>query len=252
MNLPLAMVLPALLSAPAQAAQDWKRSSIAPATLAKRIDDAIANLKGTYAETNIALQNEKGKGEARSSVKILSPQAFNIEYVTFSGPRLFTSGIRSDGKELAVMETAGWSKPRPLGSLSAVPTGATLVQAFASNMQRMIWVPITNKKPLFVPLVVALGKGLDGYTLKVEEKSAMVQGRKMTAYRILAQRSPAAAKKLGTGSIEIRIDGARWLPVAARAESKSPKGVERYTRWQAFWRFGQKIDPRETKLAKGG
>lgn len=231
-------------------ATGWQRAKVAPLEVAKRLDATISKLAGVSLDTrwNLLLPDKVAEGSTQS--KIQSPTRYAIEYHAIRNGLPTKTYIRADGLRKAELEKAGW-KTQPVATARSAATGAQAVENWMLGFPRAILAPISDKSTPFTALVSALASGKGGYTLTLDEREVMSQGQVVHNYRLVAERSPAVAKKIGASRIEIVSDAHINLPVTILVSQQKPgQTTPTKLEWIGVWRNNRTFEAKNFVLAR--
>ncbi|MCW5942533.1 MAG: hypothetical protein KIS66_09900 [Fimbriimonadaceae bacterium] len=221
----------------------WSQVDARSQEVAKRADDATLNLKATYAESAFtfvipegnALRLPAGKGQSIGFVRAIDRKRYNVQYLALADG-LTGKAIRSDGARRLEMTDAGW-KPQP--GKTVVPADAkALVDEFPLAFPKYVYGPLFDGSGVWTRLVDAWSKGVGGYTVRVEEKSGMNNGKPAKVYRLFAE-----TKQDRPTTIEAVFDERRHLPVAVRVEVTDEAGKVSQFEWRGWWAFDVNFPP---------
>jgi hypothetical protein len=94
----------------------------------------------------------------------------------------------------------------------------------------------------FSQLAKALTSPGSGYQVRMDTRTMQGNGRAVPQVRLLAIRTPAAAKKYGKATIEIVAATTMWLPLQIRVNQTNPKGKTAFFEWECRWRGPLRFD----------
>lgn len=233
---------------PTTAGVSWRASTASARTVAKQVDDMLAGLSGVSAQVDYRMSLELGDAAGNLTQLIKSPTEFSVQYPEVEGNIPSTVYVRADGKSLSESRV-NKVIVRPVSTKVGTPNN--LVASWHEIAAREVMAPIVEKRPAFSQLVSALMDPKSGYSLKVEERQGTNRGITVRQYRLHAVRTPAAAKKLGTGEIGIVVDANIHLPVSISVVEKRPQGLKELRfDWAARWLNNQQFDPKNFVVAK--
>lgn len=230
----------------------WKPSKMTLATLADRLAKATSELKNTKAQLHIDVTTPEGRAMfATPSVllSVMNRTYYRVDFVAIQRVP-FSCSMANDGKTRHVRMDKNVKRmpaSTPLAAAQNV-TGDKLVRLFDVDFPRLMFQGLTEGKDAWKPILTGWSKGVDGYKAIVEERTVVYQGNKFFNYRIRADRSAAAAKKLGTSTFEIIIDGNRFLPVTVRNVRKDENGKSWSAIWAAMYRFNERITAKDVMI----
>lgn len=220
---------------------DWRKTSLTPAQFAKQMDQAILNVKGAYGEaTYETISFARDMGKAFLFYRVRDKKTFRVDMVAHAiskkDPFSSQSLVGNNGKVGLISGINGF-RPLLLGvDPKLVPTNISPVSAWPKHFQQSIFQSYVTGKGGFGPFVQGLLKGDGGYTLKMESRTMIGGNQTVPQVRLFANRTPAAAKKLGSSSIEIIAASKMMLPLQIRVIEVNLKGQRRAFDWTCLWR----------------
>jgi hypothetical protein len=205
---------------------------------AEKMDRALVGLRETLASTHVVSQTQDGTLDARSDWKIRDDRTFSIQYFSpDSGPQ--QNLLKGDGKRRAELAFGRWTDLPPFGGSSKAQKPE--LDGLAVTVVRRMAAPFRTGEPFWGPLVKALARGEDGFSLKMESKTFDAHGQARKIFRYVAQRT-----KPIPASLEIVVDAQRSVPLTVRAVESRPDGGEDRVMWTAKWSFqGGRHDDRD-------
>ena len=230
--------------------QKWTASKLSGKELASKIGSAMRSLRATYGKTISTIKTPTGTGQVTSEIKIQDDKVYSIQYIVV-GIMPETGEVRADGKRRAFTGPNGAFKDRlpiTVPSPEAKLSVSQISSSWPKKFPRLAFLGLTDAKDPWVPVISDLVSGKSGFKTEVSERISDFRGKKLRNYRIVAKRSPAAAKTLGPCEIEMVFDGVRYLPVTMRVNTKFPKEGEFKIQWQSGWNFDQKFKPEDFKI----
>ncbi|MBN9502699.1 MAG: hypothetical protein J0H02_13055 [Armatimonadetes bacterium] len=238
-SLLLTPVLALCVVAPAQKQSDWKKSSSKALDVAKKVDQALYNLKNAEGKVKFHLETAKGRGNADQLVRIRDRKTFRIESVRvdYKSINPFTTEFVVSNNGVAHSFTAlkGVVKVPAGGNWGGWNLGTGLVRTWEFAFGELIFHSYLSGKGMFQAVVSQLLKGTDGYDVRVEERTMQNGGKLFPQRRILAIRKPALAKKFGAATIEMAFDATMWLPLQVQMTKTPLKGVRTVYSWTCIW-----------------
>jgi hypothetical protein len=246
---------PKFSEVPKTGTRDWKPSTLSASALADRVGTALKSLRNTSATTVATIktsvpgeQSAGGIGRVTSAVKVRDDKVYSIEFPVIAVmPE--TGVMKADGSK------RGFSGPNGGGISSKTPIAtpapeaswnqAALLKNWPTAFPKLAFMGLTDGKDPWAPVIRGLHSGNDGFKTTVSERVIRFRGKDVRNYRIVAERTPAAAKALGPCQIEMVFDGARYLPVTIRVNALQPKKAEFHILWQASWNFRQTFQPKD-------
>lgn len=220
---------------------DWRKTNLKPAQFALQMDQAILNVKGAYGEaTYEALSFNKDMAKASLYYRIRDRKTYRLDMVALADSKKdpFSSQtlVGNNGKVGLISGITGF-KPLSAGvNPKLVPTNIGPVSAWPKHFQQVMFQSFLTGKGGFGPFVQGLMKGEGGYTVTMDSRIMMGGGRTIPQVRLFAKRSPAAAKKLGSSTIEIIAASNMMLPLQVRIVENNIKGQRRAFEWTCLWR----------------
>lgn len=239
-----------LYDIPPTGTQNWTASKLSGKELASKIGSAMRSMKGTYGRTISTIKTPTGTGQVTSEIKVQDNKVYSIQFMVI-GVMPETGEVRADGKRRAFTGPNGAFKDRlpiTVPSPEAKLSSNQIASNWPKRFPRLAFLGLTDAKDPWVPVISDLLSGKSGFKTEVSERVSDFRGRKLRNYRIVAKRSPAAAKTLGPCEIEMVFDGVRFLPVTMRVNTKYPKEGEFKVQWQSGWNFNQKFKPEDFRL----
>lgn len=221
-----------------------------PKELASKIGSAMKGLRATYGKTISTIKTPTGTGQVTSEVKIQDNRTYSIQFMVV-GVMPEAGEIRADGKRRAItgpkgafLERKPLSVPTPEANLSA----SQISSIWPKKFPRLTFLGLTDGKDPWGPVITDLAAGKGGFKTEISERTLDYQGKRWRSVRLIAKRTPAAAKTLGPCELEMVFDGVRYLPVTMRVTTKFPNEGEFRIQWQSGWNFNQKFKPEDFKL----
>lgn len=201
----------------------------------------MRNLKDAVGEASYTcLFFDTSMGQAQLTYRIRNNKTFRVELVRIAegttNPMSNQTIVGNNGKLTLVSRSAGF-KPLKAGvDPKFVPTNLTPVAAWPKHFQQSMFQPYITGKGAFVPFVQSLLKGDGGFAISMESRTMMGNGRSIPQLRLFAQRTPAAARKLGQATIEIIVASNMWIPLQVRVNQTNLKGQKAMYEWSCLWR----------------
>jgi hypothetical protein len=222
--------------------RDWVASSMSAEELASKIGKAMMSMRDTSGKLYTLVETPQGQGGFNHELKIKDNHTYHIDFIV-PQDRPLDSAMVANGQYRMAHIGSKWIGPvpanAPLPGTQASPT--QLAKLWGQDFTRMIFQGLTDARDPWKPVVSAWLKGAGGYSVKVEERHIPYQGHDFFDYRLLAERNPEQAKKLGKSSIEIVVDGYRYIPVTIRSVETDKKGGNWKTMWTSHYKFKQKF-----------
>lgn len=236
---------PAFVTIPGKGTERWKSTAMKADVLAKRMAAAVKNLKGVKADLLIDVQTPLGQGRFLSpsvALKIGDSTHYRIDYVVIQA-QPFSCSIVNDGMMRKVRLDDKIIPIKGIGpfGVAAGAKGATLVRLFEMDYSRMAFQGLTEGIDAWEPLLASWMQGVDGFQVRVEERTMEYQKHKFHHYRIVATRTGEMVKKLGPSQFEIVVDGDRFLPTTIKNVRKDNKGKSWQSQWAVVYRFHQNV-----------
>jgi len=208
----------------------WKNTDLSSKEVGKKIDNAIANLKQLDGGGLLLLDIPEGKGEARTALKVVNPQKYMIQYNIV--PTLAENHtLVADGEVKAESFKQVWTDPMPLDAKGNAWDADTIVRRWPEEFQRIMFMPLADKQPVWEKLMSGLQQGSDGFHSKIEKQDFTWKGQTKPYYRVVATRSRDKAE------MEIFIDGVAYVPLTIIVK-REVEGKPHKVQWQAQWKFG--------------
>lgn len=213
---------------PAPNSGGWQRGSLSASALGSQMDQAIAKLRGTTAEGRMDVRTKEMRGYVVLRTVLKDPKHYHIEFMDPSTPTKGNYIVRNEGR-IGFMSHDKWIA----ADFPAQPTSFLDQLHMTSGFG---FRPFTGS-PYWKGLLERLAKGEGKFKASLETKPMVLpNGEKRAFYRVIAERKGALP-----ATVEIRVDGKRWLPVTVRVnEQVSPK-EERFTQWSIAWSFDRPI-----------
>lgn len=231
--------------------QNWRPTKMTFAEIAQKVSSATSSLKSTTAELNVFVRTPEGQGMFFTPsvvIKVKDNLHYRVDYVAvqripFSATLVndgVKRGIRADNK----VEWKAATYRLPAAKLK----GEALVGLFEIDFSRLAFQGLTEGVDAWRDIIKGWASGANGYKAAIEERKVKYQGHDFLSYRIRAQRVGALAKKFGASTVEVVIDGKRFLPVTIRVVRTDTQGKSWLAQWQAMYRFNQAIKPAEMQM----
>jgi hypothetical protein len=213
-----------------EGSKGWKRSDLSPSQLGKKIDAAIAGLRGLDGGALLLLDIPEGKGEVRTALKVANPNKYMIQYNVV--PTLAENHtLIADGIDKVESFKNAWSKPVPVASQGKAWDQRTIVKRWPEEFNRIMLMPLADRQPVWEKLLVGLTKGEEGYRSSLERQTFTWNNQTKPYYRLVANRPSDKAE------MEIFVDGATFVPLTIIIKRRVD-GKEHKVQWQAKWKFG--------------
>lgn len=242
--LPL-VVAPSIILA--QKPSDWRKSNMKPIDFAKKMDAALLNLKGAIGEASYTCMFfDTSMGQAQLSYRVRDNKTYRVDMVKVAkgttDPLSRQTVVGNAGKVTLISKSTGFKPLTPGANPKFVPASLTSVAAWPSHFQQSVFQSYVTGKGAFEPLVKGLLKGDGGFSIKMESRTMIGNGRSIPQVRLFAIRTPAAAKKLGPATIEIIAAEKMWLPLQNRVHMTNLKGQKEVFDWTCLWRGPMRHD----------
>lgn len=233
--------------------EGWTPSQVSPTQLGSEMDDAMDNLKDTAGAINVAVQLPDGAGAFNQMMRVKNPKRYEVPFVAIQMPPV-DSMVVANGtrKKLDLGKT--WYPEQALDEPTkvAISSPSEMAKQWHYEFPHLIFQGITDHKPAFAPVIGEWARGQGGYAVKVEERhipfTSQINHKTYDEvdYRILADRTPDAAKTQGASSIEIVLDKFHHLPVTIRENWSDPTGSKKYSvMWTCSYAFRQKFTAKD-------
>jgi hypothetical protein len=226
----------------------WKASKVSATELASKMDAALGQLSGVQNEVVVVYVLPTGNGRIKLKSEWKSPTEFSVQYPGLYEGHPTLETVRADGRAEATLlsrvpgknitaDQSAWVDRRPLAKPTPI-SGGDAVSAWPTEMPKLAFARFISGKEVFASLIGALKKD-PGMEVTTEERTKNYGNALITDYRIVAQRSDAAAAKDGDLQFEIVIDSQHYVPVTMRTRF-GPKG-KRVTEidWAGRWAGGK-------------
>jgi hypothetical protein len=225
-----------------KANQYWKPAKTTAAALAKQIAMSTKGAKNLYCYSQLIVQTSDGHGIYKGEIKVGSATRYKVDYVQIR-PDPQNGVLLADGATRRSMLSGKVSPPLPLTQPfpDSSSNAATLVERFPNEFSRFMFQGATDGRDAWTPLITGWSQGMGGYAMKLQERKIVFNNRTFHNYRILLERTPAAAKKLGKSTVEVVFDASRYLPVTVRETRVDLKGKEWIIQWAGQYKFDQKF-----------
>lgn len=247
---PEAFKIPESTPAPAATEGKWVAVDESPSVLAERISKAFREMKDTFGESRYTIKTPTENGQVKNAIKVQDYKTYSIQTLQMSAmPNIVE--LRADGsKKSRTSENGSFASPKPLGSpgADAVLSPKQLVERWPREFPRLAFAGLTEGKEVWKPFFQELFSGRSGFKGEISRRTMEFRGKKVTNYRVVAKRTPEAAKKLGRCEMEMVFDGQRYLPVTIRVNLVERNGGAWNILWQTGWNFGQKFEPKDFAL----
>ncbi|MBV6458602.1 MAG: hypothetical protein HONBIEJF_01734 [Fimbriimonadaceae bacterium] len=208
----------------------WKGTDLSPKEIGKKIDDAIANLKQLDGGGLLLLDIPEGKGEARTALKVVNPSKYMIQYNIV--PTLSENHtLVADGEAKAEAFRQQWTNPMPIDAKGKAWEASTIVERWPEEFQRIMFMPLADRQPVWEKLLTGLQRGDSGYRSKLEKQDFTWKGHTKPYYRVVATRPTDKAE------MEIFVDGVAFVPLTIIVK-REVEGKPHKVQWQAQWKFG--------------
>ncbi|MEQ1823476.1 MAG: hypothetical protein ABL949_13280 [Fimbriimonadaceae bacterium] len=222
----------------------WRPSKVTLTQLAKNTGGATRNLKGTGATIKMIAQTSGGRATFDGVMRIGDNRHYRIDTFIIKPEPLTGIYLNNGTRRFAFVDgkfvpTGGIPSAQQLPSATSDPV--KLATLFPSEFGRIMFQGLTDGVDAWGPLFSAWASGVGGYKAKVEERVMNFQGKKYLTYRVIAKRTEQAAKTFGKSTIEVRVDGARFLPVTMMETRLDLKKKPWIVQWFAAYEFGRKF-----------
>lgn len=229
----------------------WRPTKLSVAQLAAKVEASVRNIKNTEVAIKMLAQTSEGRGQFDGIMRIRDNRNYRMDTFVVK-PQPVTAIYTSNGKSRFVLYD-GQFKPKsgfPAGTrlASATSDPKKLVQLFPIEFGRLMFQGLTDGLDSWGPVLNAWNAGATGYKVKIEERVMTYAGKKILTYRVLADRTPAAAKTQGSSKIELRVDGTNFLPVTVRETRVDLKKKTWIIQWSSIYSFGKKFNADDFRI----
>lgn len=233
--------------APAQKLSDWRKSSFSPVTFGKKIDDAVFSVKNALGEAAYRCRYfDGGAGQATFVNRIRDRKTFRVEFVKVAegakDPFSSQTIISKNGKMHLLSPATGFRSLTPGKNPGLVPTSMSTLAAWPKHFQQAMFQSYITGSGSFAKLLTELASPGSGYQIRTDTRTVQGNGRSIPQMRILATRTPAAAKKYGKASIEIVVATSMWLPLQISVHQTNTRGKNAFFEWQSRWKGPVRFD----------
>jgi len=214
----------------------WTKPKIDPMEIARRLDEAMYEMEQASGKVRLIMERSGGRGSDEGMVEIQSANRYNIDWFrTDKFGMIFKS--RANGKVRRELQDQGWG---PISPLPATWTkDEALTDEWSTFFPKLIFRPVIEKKPIWVPLISSLRK--QGYTVALGSRNAeLPDGRTRVLYQF-----ECTSKNPKHFQITARFDGQRLVPLTVNLK----RGATTY-RWTAEWAFNQKVDDKMFEIVE--
>jgi len=224
----------------------WAGTSITPQQIAADVGRAMANLKDTKGDITVAVVTPEGTGGLNQQLKIKDNKHFDINYVEMQRQPQHCS-VTANGKQKQEIVAGQWKPAVPLDKPLPDATESPEAQAMGWDRQfsRTMWFGLTDGKDPWKSVISEWLHGTGGYNVTAQERHTMAEGHDFVDYRIQAERTSAAAAKLGTSTIQIVIDAMHHLPTTIITNSTDLNGGKWNMMWSCHYYFRQQFGPKD-------
>lgn len=215
--------------------EGWKATSTELTSLGAKMDEALTKSKDLWAKTN-TLFEISGRGtlaSGKADVKIQNADRFRVEYYMPDTEATLHAEVKNGGPTAELAEE-GWKK--------APRRPAPSVNEWSQVFPREVFATLTQGRPAWSEFLRRLEKGEDGFRTHIEKRTRKVAGAEHPYLRVLAERPKT--------TIEMIVDGERYLPLTIRVSDESNPGKTRKGLWSAEWKSGGVHDPKAFVLPK--
>jgi hypothetical protein len=227
-------------------ASDWVADTTPAVTLARLGDQAIKSMKGTQCDSLLTMELRGTRGYSKSQVLVENSKLFSIQFTELPDSGPVSGEVRFNGGRKAFRDDAATGGKIAWAELSKakVPfarTGKDMVARFPFEFPRLVWSGlITGSSPLeefarFAPS--------NGFSVKLERKTTLVDNRRITTFRQTYTRNAALAKKLGPCQVAITFEQHYRYPVTIISRYTLPGQKPTILVWQARYLPIAKKDP---------
>lgn len=220
----------------------WRSTKITIEELGQNIGDAMKGLRNTKADTTVIARTSEGEGTYKGEIAVVDATKYKIDYVVNAVMPMTGTDV-ANGVNRVVRLGEKFSGSMPAGKPLAIVNrpAASWAAMWMDDFGRMSFQGLTDGKDAWAPVFKEWKTGAFGFQPIVEERQMLYKNRMITNYRVRVERNAAMSKKLGPCSLEVVIDGQRYLPVTIRVERKDTKGKAWMTQWSAHWMFQEEF-----------
>lgn len=228
----------------------WSKTNGAPksgkpataAELAKKMDASLASLKNAWVTAKISYDIPSvGKLTGHADIKIEDKDTFLIDYYIPSTQGGMNRMVSQDGKT-AYMRAGEWVSKKPPVKVEKVATDDS-VKAWEESFSEQMFAGFMTGQDAWAPIVDGWQKGKGGYKLTMEEKTLKEKGQDRTYYRLLATR-----KGQGEATVEVQVDGKKFVPLTVRVLRTNKDGSKESLYWNSAWRSGGSFKKSDFKV----
>ncbi|MBX3112749.1 MAG: hypothetical protein KF857_12165 [Fimbriimonadaceae bacterium] len=207
----------------------YSPSKMGFADLGAKTDAGIQQLKNGKGVVVMEYESPKGKSHGNIDIFVRDKSTYKVEYLL---PK--TEGtpnrLAGDGKRNMVYEGYVWTKPTP--RKTSGPMSRADVDAWIARFPAEIMSGLQDGAPVWRRLLDALSSD-PGRTTTMEEQEVTVSKVKRPIFRIVSRK-----KGVEGDSLEIVIDGHRWLPLTVKASFHDENKAPVHMFWTTNWMFG--------------
>jgi len=221
---------PNVVPAPNTGGFDSQKEMTAEA-IGTKVDYALTHLTNTVGAGKLDARTEDKMGYNLCKIFIGTKGVYSVEYprpeMPFQKSLIVSDGIKHATRDYETVTT----------DVNIAKASEDYVDEWPQRFTELALVSLSDQRPVYAPLMKALQSGKGGYKTSLDKMVTTLDGVKHTMYRIVATRTEP-----DTTTIEIRVDGDRWLPITLRVNRKVKGGEEFYSRYALAWQFGQKVN----------
>ena len=209
----------------------WQKAPISIADFAKKVDGAIAGLKGVAGGFEMDLRNAQLQGTQAGQFLIADPTIYRIDFADVDHP----TGVQryqANGKTKSVRLSDGKLVTSPLSKSPGA--GKPSTADFYRYFSKIAFEALAESRPTWVPLMEQFRQ--QGYKQSLEIKEMNSGGVMRPYYRLLMSR-----KGIGLNAFEARFDGIRFVPLTMKMNATDAKQRPITAEWRGEWHFNQSV-----------
>ncbi len=217
----------------------WKYSKVDAADLGGKFDLALSKLSDVNGDFTFYYQDGTQSGEDHAKFIIGKNRKYMVEFFHANRP-LGIRRIVSNGVKRQFLDE-DWDIPSSTPTVWTNSDSKSVSNSWADNFPRLIFMPITDQKSIWKPLI--LGLKAKNYSTKVEVQNVQVLGRNRPFYRLIM--TPPSSNM---PTFEAKFDGIRMIPLTVNMLSVDKNGKKNQRQWTSRWEFSKPALPKEFML----